>query len=94
MEGMDKQVDEILENGEGQQPATSPEEKLAKFKEIGARRVSKACKAIRILGTLSNRSSYIYDQSHVDKMFAALEKALVETKSKFQLEEDSFKFDD
>jgi hypothetical protein len=85
-------AEEAQENEVGQQTALSPEEKLAKFKEIGARRVSKACKAIRILGNLSNRNSYAYEQIYVDKMFEAIEAALAETKVKFQEEKD-FSFD-
>jgi hypothetical protein len=74
----------LQETGEGKQPAASPEEKLAKFKEVATRRIPKACKAIRLLGNLSNRGSYAYEQKYVDQMFEALETALAETKAKFQ----------
>lgn len=105
-ENKEKVENQVISNNEApdveeeetpQNLSASPEEKLAKFKEIGARRVSKACKAIRILGTLSNRGSYVYEQKHVDQMFEAIEAALAETKVKFQPEEkveDTFKFND
>lgn len=93
----ERDAEEAPENEAGQQTASSPEEKLAKFKEIATRRIPKACKAIRLLGNLSNRGSYAYEQKHIDQMFETLEAALAETKAKFQLEEkvdDTFKFND
>jgi hypothetical protein len=38
--------------------AVTADEKLAKFKEIGKRRVSNACKALQLIGNLSNRGAY------------------------------------
>lgn len=85
---MDPEQDEIRNKDEQTVPednaAVTEDEKLAKFKEIGTRRVSNACKAIQLIGNLSNRGAYHYDNTLVEKMFAVLEEELAATKAKFQ----------
>lgn len=85
----DGEKNTALDNGDTENILISPEEKLEKFKRIGSRRVSNACKSIRLIGNLANRSAYAYEDQHVNKMFEAIEKAVAETKAKFQTEEKS-----
>lgn len=76
--------------------AATTDEKMAKFKEIATRRVSNACKAIQLIGNLSNRGAYHYDEAHIEKIFGALEQEIADTKAKFQPtkeEKRDFSFD-
>jgi hypothetical protein len=59
-------------------------EKAAKFKDLGAKRVSAALDKIALLSNLANRNSYEYTQEDVDKMSKALHAAV-------QRVEDNFK---
>lgn len=73
------------------------DEKLDKFKEIGARRVAAACKAIQLIGNLSNKGAYHYEEKHLQQIFAALDKEVVDMKAKFQPdkeEKSSFSFNE
>jgi cell division protein ZapA (FtsZ GTPase activity inhibitor) len=73
------------------------DEKLDKFKEIGARRVAAACKAIQLIGNLSNKGAYHYEKKHLQQIFDALDKEVAEMKAKFQPakeEKNSFSFNE
>jgi hypothetical protein len=55
-----------------------------------------ACKAIQLIGNLSNRGAYHYDEAHIEKIFEALEQELAATKAKFEPakeEKSAFSFD-
>jgi hypothetical protein len=72
------------------------EDKLVKFEEIAMRRVPAACKAIELIGNLSNKASYQYDEARLKLIFDALDKAVADTKAKFNPEKSkksSFNFD-
>lgn len=68
-----------------------------KFVELAEKRVSNALKHIKLIGNLSNKSNYKYDQSDVRKITTALKKALVEMNSRFEsngaAEDEVFKLD-
>lgn len=57
--------------------------KSEKFKILSEHRVNLILDKIRILGNLANRSNYEYSQEEVTRMFRVVEKALKETRDKF-----------
>ena len=54
-----------------------------KFKHLAEQRVTKALKQIKLIGNLSNRSNYAYDDADVRKIYKALRGAVDEMKAKF-----------
>lgn len=54
-----------------------------KFVELAEKRVSKALKDIKLIGNLSNKSNYDYEDQDVKKIYSTLKKALEEMKSRF-----------
>ena len=54
-----------------------------KFVTLSNKRVGNAAKYISILGNLSNRSSYLYDENDAKKIFKYLKNVLRETEAKF-----------
>jgi hypothetical protein len=54
-----------------------------KFVELAEKRVSKALKDIKLIGNLSNKSNYDYQEQDVKKIYSTLKKALEEMKSRF-----------
>ena len=66
-----------------------------KFVELAERRVSNALKDIKLIGNLSNKSNYKYDQSDVKKITSALKKAISEMTVRFESngasEDETFK---
>jgi hypothetical protein len=59
------------------------EEKRAKFRELGAKRINNVLKAISLIGNLGNRATYEYSEQDVKKMFNALGDALESAQSRF-----------
>jgi hypothetical protein len=57
--------------------------KREKFVELAEARVNKTLKQLQLVGNLSNRSAYEFDQNDVRKIFAALQKGLDAAKSRF-----------
>lgn len=55
-----------------------------KFVRLATARVNKAIKSIQIIGNLSNKSNYSYEDSDVDKMFRALNAEIKSCRSKFE----------
>jgi hypothetical protein len=72
------------------------EEKKKNFEMLAEKRVSEIIKRLQILGNLSNKSNYHYNQEHVDQIFKALDKEFKNLKIKFsenkESTSDSFKF--
>jgi hypothetical protein len=66
-----------------------------KFVTLAERRVSNALKDIKLIGNLSNKSNYKYDDKDVKKITSALTKALKDMTAKFEsngaAEDESFK---
>lgn len=58
-------------------------EKRDKFVKLAEARVSKALKELQLIGNLSNRSAYDYNEEDVKQIFRALQKALDAAKSRF-----------
>ena len=59
------------------------EEDRKKFKKLAEQRVTKGLKQIKLIGNLSNRSNYAYDDKDVRKIYKALKTALDEMKARF-----------
>ena len=70
------------------------ENKHDKFKRLAAQRTTNALKKIELIGNLSS-SGYKYTQEEVDKIFAALQQTLENTKSRFtkSIKEETAKFE-
>lgn len=56
-----------------------------KFVELANKRVSRALKALQLVGNLSNRSNYDYAPEDVEKIFKALQEELYACKKRFEL---------
>lgn len=63
-------------------PATE-QRKHAKFRELAEKRTNKALEAIRLIGNLSNRQVYVYEDAEARKVMKALRDALAEVESRF-----------
>lgn len=71
-------------------------EKRAKFLNLAEKRVTKTIRSIRLIGNLSNRSSYDYNEAEVHKIITALEDEIRKVKLKFaskkRVDDMKFKF--
>lgn len=63
-------------------------DKHAKFVELAEARVNKALKDIHLIGNLSNRSAYEFEDGEIRKIFNALQKGLDTAKARFTREAD------
>ncbi len=63
-------------------------QKREKFVELAEARVNKALKDLQLIGNLSNRSAYEFNETDIRKMFGALQKALDGAKGRFSREGD------
>lgn len=59
------------------------ESRNERFKRIATRRTNNILNQIRLLGNLSNRSTYDYSEEEVNKIFSAIESLLKIAKIKF-----------
>lgn len=58
-------------------------DRRAKFVQLAEARVNRAIKDLQLIGNLSNRSAYQYDEDDVRKMFRALQRELEISKARF-----------
>jgi len=54
-----------------------------KFITLAEKRVTKAIKDLRLIGNLSNKSNYSYDEKDVKKIIGALDSEIKKIKQKF-----------
>ena len=54
------------------------------FKRLAEKRTTAVLERLRILGNLSNRSAYDFSEDDVRKIFAAIDREVRLTKSKFE----------
>jgi hypothetical protein len=54
-----------------------------RFERLATKRVNRILNDLRLLGNLSNRSSYDYTDSEIQKIFSAIDSASKHSKSKF-----------
>jgi hypothetical protein len=59
-------------------------DKRTKFVELAEARVSKALKTIRLIGNLTNKNNYEYDEADFAKILAALEAEIRDLKTKLK----------
>ena len=59
-------------------------EKRRKFAELGTNRVNKAINDIRLIGNLSNKANYEYNDADVRQILKALRDAVNEAESRFK----------
>jgi len=64
-------------------------DKRAKFVELAQSRVNRAIKDIRLIGNLSNKSAYTFEDEDIRKIFRVLQKELDVAKNRFGCERDS-----
>jgi len=64
-------------------------DKRGKFVELAEARVNRAIKDIRLIGNLSNRSAYTFNEQDIKKVFRALQKELDNARGRFGDEEGS-----
>jgi hypothetical protein len=62
----------------------SARDRRAKFVELAEARVSKAIKTIRLIGNLTNKNNYEYDEADFTKIVTALEAEIRELKTKLK----------
>jgi len=62
----------------------STESRQERFIRVASKRTDELIDKIRILGNCSNKSSYEYTDDQVSKIFSAIEKELIATKTKFR----------
>ena len=77
---IEEQVDDQLEAKEV--------DKHDKFQEQGAILVRKAVAAIENVGKVANQKNYEYSEAEVEKMFAALEESIADTRHLFKKKRD------
>lgn len=58
-------------------------DKRQKFEELAEKRVNKAIKDLRLIGNLSNRNNYSFDDSDVRKIMKALDDEMKALKGRF-----------
>jgi len=62
--------------------------KRQKFVELAEARVNKTLKDLQLIGNLSNRSAYEFEEADIRKIFGALQKALDAAKGRFSTKAD------
>ena len=74
-----------LENQNNETTVEAQEiDKHAKFQEQGLNLVRKAITAIENIGKISNQKNFEYSDEDVEKIFAAIEEAVADTKQLFK----------
>lgn len=59
-----------------------------KFKLLAEKRVNRALRDIKLIGNLSNKRNYTYEEGDPEKIFRALKKGLDEMRARFNSEDD------
>ncbi|ERY75303.1 TPA: hypothetical protein ACHP3V_006027 [Pseudomonas aeruginosa] len=59
------------------------EEKREKFVRLAEQRVNRALNDLRLIGNLSNRAAYEFNDDDIKKIFRAIQKELDQAKSRF-----------
>lgn len=68
------------------------ETRHARFKRLALKRTNDVLDKLRILGNLSNKSSYEYSDQEVEKMFKAIDEQIRTMKARFKPRKKKFKF--
>ena len=62
-------------------------DKREKFVELAEKRVTRAIKDLRLIGNLSNKNNYSYNDSDIQKILSALDQEVKAFRSKFSSDE-------
>jgi hypothetical protein len=62
---------------------SADDRKHEKFRELAEKRTNKALEAVRLIGNLSNRQTYVYEETEVRKIVKALRDAVSEVEGRF-----------
>ena len=68
------------------------ETKNERFNRLASKRTNEVIEKLRILGNLSNKSSYSYSEADLNKIFRTIDEALKEVKSGFIIKKKKEKF--
>lgn len=60
------------------------QDRRERFKRLAEARVVRAIKEMRLIGNLSNKANYAYDERDVDKIIKALDAEMKALKQRFQ----------
>lgn len=63
--------------------------KRSKFVELAEARVNRALKDLQLIGNLSNKSAYDFDDADIKKMFQALQRGLDGARARFTKTSDA-----
>ena len=63
--------------------------KREKFVELAEKRVEKTLHNLKLIGNLSNKSAYEYDEADINQIFRAIQKELDVAKSRFKTSRSS-----
>tara|TARA_B100000287_G_scaffold312272_1_gene295568 strand:- start:353 stop:616 length:264 start_codon:yes stop_codon:yes gene_type:complete len=55
-----------------------------KFLRLAEKRVNKVAKQLQLIGNLSNRTNYSYDETEVEKIFSYIEACVQSSRERFQ----------
>lgn len=66
---------------------TNQEEKHNKFIKLAEKRVSKLLHQLKLIGNLSNRSSYYYTEGEIKRIFNSIDKEMKRIKNLFKIPE-------
>lgn len=86
---MEERIEELFEAADDaavEKAVEANEDKHEKFYRISQKRIQNAAKQIELIGNCAS-SDYEYTDEDVDKMFEYLQKALDETKKKYEKNE-------
>lgn len=68
------------------------ETRHSRFKRLASKRTNEVIERLRILGNLSNKSSYSYGEQEINKIFKAVDDQLRTVKAKFKPSKRKFRF--
>jgi len=60
-----------------------------RFKTLAENRTNKVISSLRVLSHCSNKATYEFDESDIEKIFKAIDEAVIETKLKYKSKEKS-----
>lgn len=63
--------------------SNTKDKKRLKFKELAEKRMNRALDSIRLIGNLSNRQNYNYDEAEARKIIKALKNAVGDVERQF-----------
>lgn len=63
--------------------------KKERFKRLAEYRTNEVLKRIRVLGNCSNRSAYEFTEEEINKIFSVIDRAVKETKAKFNFSKNN-----